>query len=56
MYFIQKEHNPPHFHAFYGNYVGAIDISCNELWINGKEAQKISEPITQINEENNNYN
>ncbi|TXJ43028.1 DUF4160 domain-containing protein [Brachyspira pilosicoli] len=29
MYFQQKEHNPPHFHAIYGEYVGVIDI--NEL-------------------------
>ena len=29
MYFKQKEHNPPHFHAIYGEYVGVIDI--NEL-------------------------
>lgn len=26
MYFQQHEHNPPHFHALYGEYVGAIDI------------------------------
>jgi len=26
MFFQQKEHNPPHFHAVYGEYVGAIDI------------------------------
>ena len=31
MYFQQKEHNPPHFHAIYGEYVGVIDI--NELKI-----------------------
>ncbi|MEI0510284.1 DUF4160 domain-containing protein [Brachyspira intermedia] len=29
MYFQQKEHNPPHFHAIYGEYIGVIDI--NEL-------------------------
>jgi len=27
MYFIQKEHNPPHIHAFYGKYVSAININ-----------------------------
>ncbi|MCZ9851220.1 DUF4160 domain-containing protein [Brachyspira hyodysenteriae] len=27
MYFQQKEHNPPHFHAIYGEYVGVIDIN-----------------------------
>jgi len=26
MYFQQKEHNPPHFHVVYGEYVGAFDI------------------------------
>lgn len=26
MYFQQKEHNPPHFHAVYGEYMGAFDI------------------------------
>ena len=31
MYFQQKEHNPPHFYANYGEYVGVVDI--NELKI-----------------------
>lgn len=26
MYFQQSEHNPPHIHAVYGEYVGAINI------------------------------
>ena len=26
MYFQQKEHNPPHFHAVYGEYMGAFEI------------------------------
>lgn len=26
MYFQQSEHNPPHFHAVYGEYIGAFDI------------------------------
>ena len=26
MYFIQSEHNPPHLHAFYENYVAAIQL------------------------------
>lgn len=26
MYFQQSEHNPPHFHVIYGDYLGAIDI------------------------------
>ena len=27
MYFLQKEHNPPHIHAIYGEDVAAITIS-----------------------------
>lgn len=26
MYFLAGEHNPPHFHAIYGEYVGVIDL------------------------------
>ena len=31
MYFQQAEHNPPHIHAIYGEYIGAIDIKTGEL-------------------------
>lgn len=31
MFFQQKEHNPPRFHAVYGEYVGAIDIRTLEM-------------------------
>ena len=31
MYFQQSEHNPPHIHAIYGEYVGAIDINTFEM-------------------------
>ncbi|MCD7846389.1 MAG: DUF4160 domain-containing protein [Oscillospiraceae bacterium] len=31
MYFQQSEHNPPHFHAVYGEYVGALDIQTLEM-------------------------
>ena len=31
MYFQQSEHNPPHFHVVYGEYVGAIDINTLEM-------------------------
>ena len=27
MYFLAGEHNPPHFHAIYGEYVGVIDLN-----------------------------
>lgn len=26
MYFQQSEHNPPHFHVVYGEYIGVFDI------------------------------
>lgn len=26
MYFQQQEHNPPHFHVIYGEYVGVFEI------------------------------
>ena len=26
MFFMASEHNPPHFHAIYGEYVGEFDI------------------------------
>lgn len=26
MYFQQSEHNPPHIHVIYGEYIGIIDI------------------------------
>lgn len=31
MYFAQKEHNPPHLHAIYGEYVGAIDLQTQQM-------------------------
>ena len=31
MYFIQADHNPPHIHAIYGDYMGAIDIKSAEM-------------------------
>lgn len=31
MYFKGKEHNPPHIHVIYGEYMGAIDIKTTEL-------------------------
>lgn len=31
MYFQQAEHNPPHIHAIYGEYVGTIDIQTGVL-------------------------
>ncbi len=34
MYFRQTEHNPPHFHVVYGEYIGVFDIATLEM-ING---------------------
>ena len=31
MYFIGGEHNPPHIHVVYGEYVGVIDIKTTEM-------------------------
>ena len=31
MYFRQAEHNPPHIHAIYGEYIGVIDIQTGEM-------------------------
>ena len=31
MYFRQSEHNPPHIHAIYGEYIGAIDIRTSDM-------------------------
>lgn len=39
MYFQQSEHNPPHFHVVYGEYVGAINIKTLEM-IEGDLPQK----------------
>lgn len=31
IYFQQREHNPPHFHVLYGDYMGAFDIRTLEM-------------------------
>lgn len=31
MYFLAGEHNPPHFHAIYGEYVGIIDLKTLQM-------------------------
>ncbi|WP_050698679.1 DUF4160 domain-containing protein [Anaeromassilibacillus senegalensis] len=31
MLFLGKEHNPPHIHVIYGEYIGAIDIRTGEM-------------------------
>lgn len=32
MYFRQREHNPPHIHAIYGEYIGLFSISEGEMF------------------------
>jgi len=40
MYFMQSEHNPPHFHALYGEYMGEFDINTLEMW-NSQKIRKL---------------
>ena len=32
MYLRQKEHNPPHIHAIYGEYIGMFSLSTAEMF------------------------
>ena len=32
MFFLLGEHNPPHFHAMYGEYMGAFNINTLEMF------------------------
>ena len=40
MYLRQKEHNPPHIHAIYGEYVGMFSIADGEMF-EGDLPQKV---------------
>lgn len=40
MYLRQKEHNPPHIHAIYGEYVGMFSIADGEMF-EGDLLQKV---------------
>lgn len=31
MFFLASEHNPPHIHVLYGEYMGVIDIRTNKM-------------------------
>lgn len=31
MYFQQREHNPPHIHVIYGEYMGAIEVKTGKM-------------------------
>lgn len=54
MYFLQKEHNPPHIHATYGDDVAAITISDGSVIegaLPGKALEMIKEWISLHKEE-----
>ena len=49
MYFQQKEHNPPHIHVIYGDYMGAIDIRTLQM-IEGDLPPKALSLVTEWTE------
>ena len=52
MFFLASEHNPPHIHVVYGEYVGVIDIRTLQM-IQGdlpNKALKIVQEWTQIHQ------
>ena len=54
MYFLQKEHNPPHIHAIYGDDVAAITISDGQVlegYLPGKALEMVREWIELHKEE-----
>lgn len=54
MYFLQKEHNPPHIHAIYGDDVAAITISDGKILegsLPGKALEMVREWITNNRED-----
>ena len=42
MYFIASEHNPPHIHVIYGEYMGVIDIRNSEMITGDLPAKALS--------------
>ena len=46
MYFQQSEHSPPHIHAVYGEYMGAVDIRT----LNMLEGDLPSKALTLVQE------
>ena len=53
MFFLASEHNPPHIHVVYGEYVGVIDIRTLQM-LQGdlpNKALKIVQEWTQIHQE-----
>ena len=46
MYFLPNEHNPSHFHAYYGEYNATISIETGEI-IEGKLPKNASKLVNQ---------
>ena len=54
MYLRQKEHNPPHIHAIYGEYIGMFSLSDGEMFegdIPTKEQKLIKAFVLEYGEE-----
>ena len=54
MYFLQKEHNPPHIHAIYGDDVAAITISGGNViegGLPGKALEMVQEWVSMHKDE-----
>ena len=49
MYFQQAEHNPPHFHVLYGEYIGTFDIQTLKM-TEGDLPQKAQEMVREWGE------
>ena len=49
MYFQQSEHNPPHFHAIYGEHMAAICIQSGEV-LEGELPRKALEMVREWND------
>lgn len=53
IYMFAKDHNPPHFHAKYGEYIGIIDIRSGKL-LEGelpRRALRLVEDWTELHKE-----
>ena len=54
MYLRQKEHNPPHIHAIYGDYIGMFSLTDGEMFegdIPLKEQKLIKDFVVKYGEE-----
>ena len=54
MYLRQKEHNPPHIHAIYGEYIGMFSLADGEMFegdIPSKEQKTIQAFISKYGKE-----